>query len=99
MKDFHPDWAHYSLPDAGGHFGPYGGVFVAETLRAALDELTAAYARAQKDPDFQAQLRWELEHYVGRPSPVYHARRMSESSAARRSTSSARTSTTPAPTR
>jgi len=78
MKDFHPDWAHYSLPDAGGHFGPYGGVFVAETLRAALDELTAAYARAQKDPDFQAQLRWELEHYVGRPSPVYHARRMSD---------------------
>jgi tryptophan synthase beta chain len=54
-------------------------VFVAETLRAALDELTAAYARAQKDPDFQAQLRWELEHYVGPPrAPVYHARRMSD---------------------
>jgi tryptophan synthase beta chain len=78
MQGFHPDWSQYALPDAGGHFGPYGGVFVAETLRAALDELTEAYQRARKDPEFQAELAWELEHYVGRPSPVYHARRLSE---------------------
>src|SRR5215467_9152483 len=78
MQGFTPDWARYSLPDAAGHFGPYGGVFVAETLRAALDELTAAYAKARTDSDFQAELNWELEHYVGRPSPVYHARRLSE---------------------
>ena len=78
MQGFPPDWARYSLPDATGHFGPYGGVFVAETLRAALDELTLAYSRAREDADFRAELAWELEHYVGRPSPVYHARRLSE---------------------
>src|ERR1051325_659586 len=78
MQGNPPEWAQYALPDAGGHFGPYGGVFVAETLRAALDELTIAYARSREDPDFQAELAWELEHYVGRPSPVYHARRLSE---------------------
>ena len=70
-------WSEYSLPDAGGHFGPYGGVFVAETLRAALDELTRAYDKFRKDAEFQAELAWELEHYVGRPSPVYHCRRLS----------------------
>ncbi len=68
----------YDLPDARGHFGPYGGVFVAETLTAALDELRAAYEAARKDPAFQAELRHELKHYVGRPSPIYHARRLSE---------------------
>ncbi len=77
MQDFPRDGAQYSLPDASGHFGPYGGIFVAETLRAALDELTLAYARSREDPEFQAELAWELEHYVGRPSPVYHARRLS----------------------
>ena len=77
MQDFPHDGAQYSLPDASGHFGPYGGTFVAETLRAALDELTLAYARSREDPEFQAELAWELEHYVGRPSPVYHARRLS----------------------
>ena len=77
MQGNPPEWAQYSLPDAGGHFGPYGGVFVAETLRAALDELTAAYERYRKDADFQSELAWELEHYVGRPSPIYHARRLS----------------------
>ncbi len=71
-------WSEYSLPDAAGHFGPYGGVFVAETLRAALDELAQAYDKYRKDPEFQAELAWELEHYVGRPSPVYHARRLSQ---------------------
>ncbi len=70
--------ASYNLPDARGHFGPYGGVFVAETLSQALDELRAAYDAARKDPAFDAEFRRELKHYVGRPSPVYHARRLSE---------------------
>ncbi|MBC7802437.1 MAG: tryptophan synthase subunit beta [Candidatus Parcubacteria bacterium] len=66
------------LPDARGHFGPYGGVFVAETLSHALEELLAAYQRCSKDAAFMAEFRHELKHYVGRPSPVYHARRWSE---------------------
>jgi len=70
-------WSDYSLPDASGHFGPYGGIFVAETLHAALDELAQAYARYRVDREFQAELAWELKHFVGRPSPVYHARRLS----------------------
>ena len=73
----HPGTAGYALPDARGHFGPYGGVFVAETLIRALDELNAAYARFSEDPDFIAEFAYELEHYVGRPSPVYHAQRWS----------------------
>ena len=68
----------YDLPDARGHFGPYGGVFVAETLSHALDELRAAYESCRKDPAFMAEFHHELKHYVGRPSPVYHARRWSE---------------------
>jgi len=70
--------APYDLPDATGHFGPYGGTFVAETLQAALAELRAAYDACRKDPAFQAELAYELEHYVGRPSPVYHAKRLSD---------------------
>jgi tryptophan synthase beta chain len=69
----------HDLPDARGHFGPYGGIFIAETLTQALEELRAAYERCRKDPAFQAELRHELKHYVGRPSPVYHAKRWSES--------------------
>src|SRR4029079_16126432 len=61
-----------------GHFGPYGGVFVAETLMRALDELREQYANARRDPAFIAEFDDELHHYVGRPSPVYHARRLSE---------------------
>jgi tryptophan synthase beta chain len=68
----------YDLPDERGHFGPYGGVFVAETLSHALDELRAAYAAARSDPQFEAEFRYELKHYVGRPSPIYHAKRLSE---------------------
>jgi tryptophan synthase beta chain len=68
----------YDLPDAKGHFGPYGGVFVSETLIAALEELKEAYARYKNDPVFVAEYEYELKHYVGRPSPVYHARRWSE---------------------
>jgi tryptophan synthase beta chain len=68
----------YNLPDATGHFGPYGGIFVSETLIAALEELKAAYAHACTDPTFQAEFDYELKHYVGRPSPIYHAKRWSE---------------------
>jgi tryptophan synthase beta chain len=68
----------YNLPDAKGHFGPYGGVFVAETLMHALDELRTQYERMRNDAGFVAQLEYELKHYVGRPSPVYHAKRLSQ---------------------
>ncbi|MBX3663322.1 MAG: tryptophan synthase subunit beta [Burkholderiales bacterium] len=68
----------YDLPDAKGHFGPYGGVFVSETLISALEDLKEAYARFKDDPAFLAEFAYELKHYVGRPSPVYHARRWSE---------------------
>jgi tryptophan synthase beta chain len=67
----------HDLPDEHGHFGPYGGVFVAETLIGALDELRTQYARYRTDPDFIAEFERELRHYVGRPSPVYHAQRWS----------------------
>src|SRR4051812_26761422 len=68
---------HYQQPDARGHFGPYGGSFVAETLVHALDELKACYEEARRDPAFDAEFRSELAHYVGRPSPIYHAARLS----------------------
>jgi len=68
----------YDLPDARGHFGPYGGIFVAETLTAALEELRVAYERARQDPAFDAEFRYELKHYVGRPSPIYLAKRLTE---------------------
>jgi tryptophan synthase beta chain len=67
----------YHQPDAHGHFGPYGGSFVAETLVHALDELKLCYEQARRDPSFEAEFRSELAHYVGRPSPVYHAARLS----------------------
>jgi tryptophan synthase beta chain len=67
----------YQQPDARGHFGPYGGTFVAETLIHALDELKAQWEIARTDADFQAEFRRELKHFVGRPSPVYHAERLS----------------------
>ena len=65
-------------PDAHGHFGPYGGMFVPETLMAALTELTEEYNRAKKDPAFQQQLDYLLSDYVGRPTPLYFAERWSE---------------------
>jgi tryptophan synthase beta chain len=65
------------LPDAGGHFGPYGGVFIAETLMEPVDELRRAYERYMQDPEFLAELDADLQHYVGRPSPIYHAERLS----------------------
>ncbi|HZH56114.1 MAG TPA: pyridoxal-phosphate dependent enzyme, partial [Burkholderiaceae bacterium] len=68
----------YNLPDGDGHFGRFGGSFVAETLVHALDELKAAYARYRNDPEFLREFHYELKHFVGRPSPVYHAKRWSE---------------------
>ena len=69
---------HYDLPDQTGHFGTYGGIFVAETLMAALEELRIAYEECRMDPAFQAEFASELKHYVGRPSPIYHAKRWTE---------------------
>ena len=69
--------SNYQQPDASGHFGPYGGSFVAETLVHALDELKRAYEGVQNDPAFIAEFQSELKHFVGRPSPIYHAARMS----------------------
>ena len=66
------------FPDDRGHFGTYGGRFVSETLIYALDELQEIYGRLKDDPDFQAQFDKDLAHYVGRPSPLYHAERLSQ---------------------
>ncbi len=66
------------LPDANGHFGPYGGRFVSETLFAALDELSDTYDLLWQDPAFQAEFDLDMAHYVGRPSPLYHAKRLTE---------------------
>ncbi|HSH48129.1 MAG TPA: tryptophan synthase subunit beta [Halomonas sp.] len=66
------------LPDARGHFGPYGGRFVSETLSFALEDLDKTYQRLRDDPEFQAEFDHDLAHYVGRPSPLYHARRWSQ---------------------
>ncbi|MBM3339211.1 MAG: tryptophan synthase subunit beta [Betaproteobacteria bacterium] len=68
----------YDLPDAKGHFGPYGGIFVSETLMHALEALRDAYAHYQTDPEFIAEFQSELKHFVGRPSPIYHAKNWSE---------------------
>ena len=65
------------LPDAQGHFGPYGGMFVAETLMQPLEELQNAYQQYLTDPAFLAELDADLQHYVGRPSPIYHAQGLS----------------------
>ncbi len=75
-QDF-PDIDWQSMPDERGHFGPYGGRFVSETLMAALDELRDAYEHLKDDAAFQAEFDHDLAHYVGRPSPVYHAERWS----------------------
>jgi len=73
----YPPMFDYHQPDARGHFGPYGGTFVAETLIHALHELEAVYAKYRDEPEFQAEFRHELKHFVGRPSPIYHAARTS----------------------
>jgi len=68
----------YDFPDHRGHFGPYGGVFVSETLMYALEELKQNYQKYQNDPVFLAEFQKELKHFVGRPTPIYHAQRWSE---------------------
>lgn len=67
----------YNMPDGRGHFGPYGGMFVAETLMQPIQELNEAYQRYIEDPEFLAELDADLQNYVGRPSPLYHAERWS----------------------
>jgi tryptophan synthase beta chain len=68
----------YDMPDEKGHFGQFGGVFVAETLIEALDELRATYEKYRHDPDFLTELHHDLKYFVGRPSPIYHAKRWSD---------------------
>ena len=72
------DTGSYHLPDERGHFGPYGGRFIAETLMGPIEELTAAYETCINDPAFMAELDDDLRQYVGRPSPLYYAQRWSE---------------------
>ncbi|MEY2558609.1 MAG: tryptophan synthase beta chain [Verrucomicrobiota bacterium] len=67
-----------TLPDARGHFGPYGGMFVPETLMSALDDLTAEYQRAKKDPAFRDELDELLRNFAGRPTPLYFAERLTQ---------------------
>jgi len=71
-----PPLDRLSLPDSQGHFGPYGGIFVPETLMAALEELEAVYRSARSDPGFQSELRRHLADYAGRPTPLYFAERL-----------------------
>ena len=68
----------YNFPDLTGHFGQFGGTYMAETLIPAVAELAVQYLRYQNDAEFKAELAYELKHYVGRPSPIYHAKRLSE---------------------
>src|SRR5262249_46512016 len=67
-----------SVPDARGHFGPYGGMFVPETLMSALQELATEYERAKNDPTFQNQLSILLRDFAGRPTPLYFAKRLTD---------------------
>jgi len=67
-----------SQADEKGYFGAYGGVFIAETLMEPVSELREAYKHYRDDPEFQAEFEWEMKHFVGRPNPLYHARRLSE---------------------
>ena len=77
MTEINNSTSKYNLPDERGHFGPYGGMFVAETLMLPVQELNAAYQHYMQDPEFLAELEDDLRHYVGRPSPLYHAERWS----------------------
>ncbi|MCB1103945.1 MAG: pyridoxal-phosphate dependent enzyme, partial [Cephaloticoccus sp.] len=68
----------FTLPDAAGHFGVYGGVYVPETLMTALQDLEKAYLAVREDPEFQAELAQHLQEFAGRPTPLYHAKRLTE---------------------
>ena len=78
MSNYKQDASRFAGPDAAGHFGPYGGIFVGETLIAAVEELAEVYARLSKDPAFWAEYDADLKHYVGRPSPLYLAQRLTD---------------------
>src|SRR5688572_7357476 len=71
-----PSLDRFSLPDAAGRFGPYGGVFVPETLMTALEELGVAYDEAKKDPAYLTELRHHLKEFAGRPTELYFAERL-----------------------
>src|SRR5487761_2550514 len=68
----------YNYPDSTGHFGQFGGIYMAETLIPAVEELRVQYLRYRDDPEFKAEFAYELKHYVGRPSPIYHAKNWSD---------------------
>ncbi|MFT7651733.1 MAG: tryptophan synthase beta chain [Limisphaerales bacterium] len=72
----HPQGSNYAQPDESGHFGQFGGRFVAETLTHALDDLAELYETARQDPQFRTELQQDLTHYVGRPTPLYFAERL-----------------------
>jgi tryptophan synthase beta chain len=72
------DFIHYHAPDERGHFGQFGGVYVAETLIPAIEAVRIEYEKAKQDPAFMAEFLYDLKHYVGRPSPIYYAKRWSE---------------------
>jgi tryptophan synthase beta chain len=78
MTDMKTSFKNYNSPDSHGHFGPYGGIFVGETLMPALEELDRQYSILKKDPAFWAEIDYDLQHYVGRPSPLYHAQRLTQ---------------------
>ena len=73
----HEDLQNYNFPDDKGHFGPYGGVFVPETLIHALEDLKENYEKLKNTPSFMEEFHNDLKHFVGRPSPVYYAKRLS----------------------
>jgi len=87
---------NYQAPNEQGFFGEHGGVYVSETLIPALQELADAYQQAKNDPAFWEAFHHDLKHYVGRPSPVYHAERLSEKLGGAQIWLNAKTSTTPA---
>ena len=78
MSEHKQAGSKFDGPDAEGHFGPYGGIFVGETLIAAVEVLAEVYDRLSKETDFWAEYDADLKHYVGRPSPLYHAQRLSK---------------------
>ncbi len=68
---------HHPLPDKDGYFGPYGGSFIPEELQKIIDEITEAYLTIREDPEFLNELADLYKHYVGRPSPIFHAKNLS----------------------